>query len=210
MNKISIKSLLKDCYDHLWEGYKDLPLAGRGYDVVDNLYKGSLLFVGLNPATGKEIKEERLFEGIKEKNYPKYFNAFDSIAKCCGVGYHYSYLDILAIRSTNQKEIKDNMAKIPRLKDFCQKQISLSLGMMEKAKPQVIAVCNAFACDLLKVHPGFQTQFDKMIGTYRITSKNELEHTPVFFSGMLSGKHALDKGSFERLVWHIKQIVNRE
>lgn len=31
---------------------------------------------------------------------------------------------------------------------------------------------------------------------------------PVFYSGMLSGAHAVDNGSFDRLIWHIKYVLN--
>ena len=30
---------------------------------------------------------------------------------------------------------------------------------------------------------------------------------PVFYSGMLSGAHALDNGSYERLLWHIRYVM---
>lgn len=32
----------------------------------------------------------------------------------------------------------------------------------------------------------------------------------VFYSGMLSGAHAIDNGSFDRLIWHIKYVLNME
>lgn len=31
---------------------------------------------------------------------------------------------------------------------------------------------------------------------------------PVFYSGMFSGAHAVDNGSFNRLIWHIKYVLN--
>ena len=43
--------------------------------------------------------------------------------------------------------------------------------------------------------------FDDKIGTYRWEGK------PVFFSSMLSGQRALDKGSLERLQWHVKRTL---
>jgi hypothetical protein len=32
----------------------------------------------------------------------------------------------------------------------------------------------------------------------------------IFFSGMLSGQHALDNGSFNRLKWHIKYVKKNQ
>jgi hypothetical protein len=46
-------------------------------------------------------------------------------------------------------------------------------------------------------------ELDDNIGTYRFN-----ENTPVFLSGMLTGRHALDLGSYERLKWHLKFVNN--
>lgn len=46
-------------------------------------------------------------------------------------------------------------------------------------------------------------KWDEELGTY--TYKNN----PFFFSSMLTGQRALDNGSFERLVWHIKKVKSK-
>lgn len=33
------------------------------------------------------------------------------------------------------------------------------------------------------------------------------KRVPVFYSGMLSGAHAVGNGSFDRLIWHIKYLL---
>lgn len=33
---------------------------------------------------------------------------------------------------------------------------------------------------------------------------------PIFYSGMLSGAHTIDNGSFDRLIWHIKYVLNMQ
>ena len=33
------------------------------------------------------------------------------------------------------------------------------------------------------------------------------KRVPVFYSGMLSGAHTIDNGSFDRLIWHIKYVL---
>ena len=50
-----------------------------------------------------------------------------------------------------------------------------------------------------------QLQYDKALGVdmYEVNGKR----IPVFFSGMLSSAHALDNGSYERLLWHIKHVM---
>jgi hypothetical protein len=34
-----------------------------------------------------------------------------------------------------------------------------------------------------------------------------LENIPIFFTSMLTGQRALDKGSYARLIWHIKYAL---
>ena len=42
------------------------------------------------------------------------------------------------------------------------------------------------------------------VDMYKIDEKR----VPVFYSGMLAGAHAVDNGSFDRLIWHIKYVLN--
>ena len=48
--------------------------------------------------------------------------------------------------------------------------------------------------------------YDDVLGVdmYNIGEKR----VPVFYSWMLSGAHAVDNGSFDRLIWHIKYVLN--
>src|SRR3989338_1375799 len=50
-----------------------------------------------------------------------------------------------------------------------------------------------------------QLSFDDERGFHWL--KLDGTRVPIFFSSMLSGQRALDTGSYERLVWHIKQAV---
>ena len=50
--------------------------------------------------------------------------------------------------------------------------------------------------------------YDDVLGVamYKIGEKR----VPVFYSGMLSGAHAVDNGSFDRLIWHFKYVLNMQ
>lgn len=50
--------------------------------------------------------------------------------------------------------------------------------------------------------------YDDVLGVdmYMIGDKR----VPVFYSGMLSGAHAVDNGSFDRLIWHFKYVLNMQ
>ena len=205
-DRIVLANHFKKEYDGLWEDYKGLPLTENGYDIVDHLYKDTVLFVGLNPAIDSaDILGERTFGDLKPDAYP-YFRAIANMANSVGAPL-YSYLDLLGIRSNSQAIIKENVNKKSKFKVFCEKQVDMAVRAMRMAKPKVIVVCNALARDLLNGHDGFKTVFDDNIGTDVVVSRNELEGTPVFFTSMLSGQHSLDVGSRKRLIWHIKQVL---
>jgi hypothetical protein len=64
-------------------------------------------------------------------------------------------------------------------------------------------VNNAYASDKIKINKQQQLSFSKLFGTYKINLGDK--QIPIFFSGMLGGQRALDKGSSERLQWHIQR-----
>lgn len=90
-----------------------------------------------------------------------------------------------------------------------QKQLKISIAIIEKSKPKVIIVSNAYARDLLIGEYQIRTVFDKNIGTHKIVNNYDLEGTPVFFTSMLTGQRALDNGSYDRLVWHINYVLEK-
>ena len=52
-------------------------------------------------------------------------------------------------------------------------------------------------------------EFDTDLGTDKIIDAGTLNGTPVFFTGMMTGQRALDRGTFQRLVWHIDAILGK-
>ena len=61
-------------------------------------------------------------------------------------------------------------------------------------------ICSLSGCALGSL------DYDDVLGVdmYNIGEKR----VPVFYSWMLSGAHAVDNGSFDRLIWHIKYVLN--
>jgi hypothetical protein len=188
------------------------------------LKKDAILFIGLNPSFSKKafntILKDTDYESVR-KDLESYFSLknystnkiqhLQKIAKLAREKYPYykkfkdiayelnmdwEHIDLLLMRMTNQKEVE----KIKNEdENFFNAQIEINIKMMYDLKPQLIVVENAFASKILKER--LEPKFDKYIGTYRTQNK-----TPMFFSGMLTGRRALDLGSLERLKWHLKFV----
>jgi hypothetical protein len=102
--------------------------------------------------------------------------------------------------------------------DFIYKQLEISKQVIELARPKIIVVNNSLARKYLgldknidrneNIWMNFTFDFDPNIGTYLI-SEGVLKNTPVFFTSMLTGQRALDRGSYERLMWHINFVLEK-
>ncbi|MBV7440863.1 hypothetical protein KRX57_05470 [Weeksellaceae bacterium TAE3-ERU29] len=185
--------------------------------------KEAILFIGINPSFNQksiipEHEKKIAFYLESKENDIIYFEKFKDIARFCEE--HWTHLDLLFVRETKQKEI-ERLSHLSEGINFISKQIDISFEIIEQASPKIIVVCNSFASELFgkkkQKHSVFDTiwkgynldfykDFDENIGTYKI--KLGEKETPIIFSGMLSGQRALDKGSFERLKWQIKMILN--
>lgn len=216
--RISVETYFRDCYEILWEKAPKDEIIERGYDVIDHLFTNNLLFVGINPGyIVVESDNKTSSKGSRISTLPfdyKYYKPFMGVSIECGFRGDYSYLDILAIRETSLATIKSKLKDKDFLK-FCQDQFVIFKKMVCMAKPQVIVVCNAYAGTWMgkpdntfikqKLNPhAFLFNFDDTIGTYRIKDASCLDTVPVYFTGMFSGRHNIDKGSLERLEWQIR------
>lgn len=179
-------------------------IVNRGF-LYSKIEKKDVLFIGLNPSFNKnaKAKEEGGFSA-KETTH-KYFNKFkdffDDNSK-----YHdkWTFIDLLFIRETKQQMVKHFYEKEPK---FIQNQLVISKKIIEDAEPKIIVVCDTVSRELMKNGMDLGLKFNDKIGTYRVENdKSKLYGTIVFFSGMFSGQRALDKGSLERLEWHIENV----
>ena len=105
--------------------------------------------------------------------------------------------------------------------DFVCRQLVISKQIIENVNPKIIVVNNSLARRLsgrekiefngkwISEWINFDFIFDKDLGTDRIISTDHLNNTPVFFTSMLTGQRALDKGSYERLIWQIKFVLEK-
>jgi hypothetical protein len=118
---------------------------------------------------------------------------------------------IISVLLRKSKIILENSIKFSKkeLKDFAYKQLEITVDIMKSIDPKIIVVINAFARDIIKDHiRSIQLKkYDEVYGIDTLIIAGKPYTT--FFSGMLSGQRALDKGSFERLKWHIKYVVDK-
>lgn len=182
------------------------------------------LLVGCNPSfidgtiiSNKEIEFYDIQKNDKNKDIPYFTKIKDVVSKCDYPAW--SHLDMLFLRETNQK-----IVEILTYSDinFIQEQLDITFDIIEKASPRLIVVANALASEFFgkkknkhakldSIWKGysldFDNDFDNEISTYKINIGGKM--TPVIFTGMLSGQRALDLGSYERLIWQIKMILEK-
>lgn len=207
---IEIEKLYLDSYQELFNKaeFQSTPFIERGFAMDKKIAAGSILFIGLNPSYRKGEKPRSFFYDIEQVKDDEYFKKFWVIANECNSPC--AHLDLLALRETSHKQLKPVLKSAP---EFIQANLNLSKSILELSNPKVIVVTDTLARQLLgkirqNIGMGYEFSSFRTDGTYRITNQDSnLKDVPVLFSGMLSGQHALDNGSFERLKWHIKGIL---
>ncbi len=222
MEKFSVKEKFETKIINIWsdQKYNELEIINRGFAIQDNVIINSIMFIGINPSfneTDTEINQE--FYNIEQrgKSYP-YFNKFKEISEY--LDHHWTHFDLLFFRETNQNYINNILKTDNNIGvDFIFSQLEISKQVLILAKPKVLIVSNTTARYFLgfdksvskneDIWMGFDFVFDEKLGTHKIINNKELENTPVFFTSMLTGQRALDKGSLERLMWHIQFVINQ-
>jgi hypothetical protein len=198
--------------------------------VQDFLYKKSLLFLGVGASsskskTGEDKKKTVDKKGVVQyetddgRNYYHYYDPMIKLAEQTGFE-HWSNIDITLFRETNQDVLIHFFKNDKKYSGIMEKQLELAIDMIIKVEPEIIVVSNAFVRKVLRplgvflkdddkvtdFDSGFRFEPDKNYGTPIIIKPEKLKGKPVFFSSMLSGQRALDKGSFELLIWHINFV----
>ena len=212
---ISIEEKYFDRINAIWEENKGLPYTERGFAVPRELKKHSILFIGINPSykegnTSSEEEYNPFYELYKPEKIDPYFKKFIEIKDYCK--HEWSHWDLLYIRETSQNNILNN-CKDANFSNFINHQLQLSREIITCIEPKIIVVCNSKARDYLmapSINPyAFDMFPDEEIGTYRIHDSSTLNNVPIFFSSMLTGQRALDRGSYQRLQWHIKWLLEK-
>ena len=186
-----------------------------------------LLFIGINPSITKQtrgkikkdnysiknIHNQEIINEIKTQDESlretlPYFNKIQDMVNNNEIE-KYECIDLFYERKKTQSEllsISKNNGDSVELSDFGEKQFEITKKVIEKINPKIVVVINALASKIFRnIYNIADNDFDDEIGTYKKKIFNDQE-TIIFFSGMLSGQHALDNGSFNRLKWHIKQV----
>lgn len=216
-NQLSVEEHFGDGIKQLFGSleYQCIPQLKRGFAVGKSIQKNTILFIGINPSYRKNDQaHKQSFWDPEQDCSDRYFKRFVKLSESCG--HPWAHMDLLPIRETSQKELekleKDHL-------DFLMKNLMISKEILEAHEPKLVVVANTLARKYLGKQQKngknvwMDYDFGKMRedGTYRIQNEDsKLKGVPFFFSGMLTGQRALDNGSFERLKWHVKMVLNKE
>ena len=223
-NQISIEEINNEIFT-LFEKQENKPECLPYFFPKDVEVNPDLLFIGINPSITKKtrgkikkenynienIHNQEIIDEIKTQDESlrdtlPYFNKIQNMVNNNEIE-RYECIDLFYERKTSQKKIlaisKNNSVE---LSDFGEKQFEITKKVIEKINPKIIVVINALASKIFRNKYNIaDNDFDAEIGTYKKKIFNDQE-TIIFFSGMLSGQHALDNESFNRLKWHIKYV----
>ncbi len=92
-----------------------------------------------------------------------------------------------------------------KLNQFALDQLTIFKDALLAVKPKCVVVSNAFGSEIVREYLKSDLQWDEKRGFHWFTQGNV--KVPMFFTSMLSGQRSLDRWSYERLVWQIKQAV---
>lgn len=204
----NLKKDYEETYSKLgnqWDKY-----AQRGHDIIDKVQKEGLLLVGINPSFDES------FEGpcasvVRDSDNGGYQHPYfvkpKKLNEDIGIG-RFSNVDMFSVRTRHQYVVQA-IVNDRDLREFVEEQLGLFRKIVNGASPRAIVVINALASNLIRTGRALGAlDYDDVLGVdlYKIGDKR----VPVFYSGMLSGAYAVDNGSFDRLIWHIKYVLNMQ
>ncbi|RAN37587.1 hypothetical protein [Hyphomonas pacifica] len=192
------------------------------------LNKNTITFVGFNPSfvegRTKEFFRTKGFElnsirehylwtnrnefqravddefSVHSRNEYAFFAQHRELATFLG-RTNWDHIDLFQFRETSQDH---GLELLARNGEFRSEQLEMFERVLEIASPKMIVVANAKASDILKDRWQLGA-VDAASGCHFHTVLNR--PVPVFFSGMLTGRRALDVHSRERLFWNIRRVL---
>jgi len=220
---MDIKSIVEQRILAIWEEYSDLELCKIPPLSVEVIDETGIVFIGINPSLSEVDRQRFLSSGEKQMGFyklnteggdnHKYFKKFADISKQTNLAW--CHFDLLYMRETNQDKI-DDLLKTERGRHFIYHQLMVTKEIvskiMEQGKTVIFVVNNTLARELLgKDKPkgvaehwmNYNFEWREDLGTYLCNGH------PFFFTSMLTGQRALDRGSYERLVWHIRFVKDK-
>ncbi|MCT4582964.1 MAG: hypothetical protein N4A35_16245 [Flavobacteriales bacterium] len=221
---------LIESYQNIWDKYKNSSintstrkyeknLLDRGFTFQfdEGIKDVDILFVGINPSYDGESTNSSIYTREQALGH-YYFKPFGEIQRILKDDYKkeltWAHLDLLVFKETEQAFIRDVLFKSADGLNFIVEQLDIAKSILEYLNPKVIVVSNTQARTLLgadrnnnkNIWMGYEFEFDEKLGTRKIV--NPKLNSYCFFTSMLSGQRALDKGSKERLIWHIDYVFN--
>lgn len=220
---INVEDIVKDKIKNLWRESSQKVTFNIPPLSIKEIPDAEIIFIGLNPSLNEEDKRNLLNEFNKtlefynlnhdSEDIHNYFKKFQLISKETGLSW--GHFDLLFIRETKQEKVKKLLENQAGL-EFIYQQLMVSKVVLNKLingdKPKIFVVNNTLAREFLgKDRPknysedkehwmNYKFEWNEKLGTY-IYNK-----CPFFFSSMLTGQRALDIGSLERLIWHIRYV----
>jgi len=225
-------------YQTIWNKYtdsyvnkptkvEDSSLLDRGFEFQfdEDITNADVLFIGVNPS----YKDDNpIIKSTYQKppNKPGYFRPFykieEDLKKAHSRDITWTHVDLLAVREPQQSYIENYLYKKKKGIEFVTEALEVSKEIIEHFNPKVIVVPNLLGRELMSRNKktladgrvvgnwmDFDFEFDTVLGTDKIVSGGNLNGAPVFFTGMLSGQKSIDRGTFQRLVWHIDCALNK-
>jgi hypothetical protein len=193
--------------------------------VYPDLATEGLLLIGCNPALPKRghyappmlstiLAEPDAIERLKEqeKQVRRDYPFFQPCERIAGVlGLNWAHVDLFFQRGTSQTDLRKAVCgSLPRrdrpveLSGFAEKQVALAMELVDACKPRIVLVANAFASIIIRARLNLGSLDENGLLWAMIAERR----VPVFLSGMLTGQHALDYGSLERLIWHMQKSIS--
>lgn len=174
------------------------------------MQKDGLLLAGINPSFDESFEgpcEDEVCDSVNGGYLHPYFTKPKKLNEEIGIS-RFSHVDMFSLRSRPQHVVQD-IVNDPDSQEFVEEQLRLFRMIVDGASPRAIVVVNALASHLIRMGRALGAlDYDDVLGVamYKIGEKR----VPVFYSGMLSGAHTIDNGSFDRLIWHIKYVLNMQ
>jgi len=174
-----------------------LAISGKKYVQGANGAVSALNY-GKQKYSADEILE---FEKIGQEGH-NYFQKFWELGEAINFVRETTYhIDLYQFRESNSHLVKKFF--LPKHEEFFKEQAELTFKYIEVVQPKMIFVANKYASD--KFIDNYNPSFNNDLGCYIININKQ--GTPLILSGMITQTRSIDDFSFERLKWHMKNIM---